>query len=162
MTSTSTPGPTLVIDSSLLLLLVVGIASRDHIARFKRTCKYTAADFDLLTRVIAPYGVILVTPNIVTEVSNFAGYLDGKLRTRCMQTLAALLQAWNEHYVSSAHLASSTPFLRLGLTDASIQELANEADTVLTDDLDLYVAVSTSGHTAINFNHVRAAEWGYS
>ena len=143
-------------------MLVVGITSRDHIARFKRTRQYTAADFDLLARFIAQYSTILVTPNIATEVSNLASYLDGKLRTGCMRTLAALLQAWNEHYVRSANLASTTPFLRLGLTDASIQELANEADAVLTDDLDLYVAISKSGNTAFNFNHLRAAEWGHS
>lgn len=151
---------TLVIDTNLLLLLLVGLVARDQIEKFKRTRHYTASDYDLLARLVSAHSEILVTPNVLTEVDNLITHAPGKLEFRCRQALASLLSKWREEYRSSEQLAASGPFLRLGLADASIQDLAKHADTVLTDDLPLYVAVSKSGHQGvINFTHVRAAAW---
>jgi hypothetical protein len=44
-----------VIDTSLMVLLIVGSASRDYIARHKRFCGYTVDDFDVLGLLLSEF-----------------------------------------------------------------------------------------------------------
>ena len=60
----------IVVDTNLLLLLVIGITDRSLIAKHKRTRSFEAEDFDLLVSVLAGYDQVVVTPHIMTEVSN--------------------------------------------------------------------------------------------
>jgi hypothetical protein len=58
----------IVIDTKLMLLLVVGSASRAMIARHKRVA-YGEADFDLLLRILSGFREIVLTPGILAETS---------------------------------------------------------------------------------------------
>ena len=61
----------------------------------------------------------------------------------------------------SVRAAQSAPYESLGLVDAAIAALAREYKcTVLTDDLDLYLALSREGIMALNFAHLRERNWG--
>ena len=60
----------------------------------------------------------------------------------------------------SVRAAASRFYERLGLTDAAIAVVAGEKKCgVLTDDLDLYLALHTDGIPVLNFAHVRAQLW---
>ncbi len=58
------------LDTNLLLLLVVGLFNRDLIARHKRTNSFVPEDFDLLMEFIDGYDVLWVTSHCLAEVSN--------------------------------------------------------------------------------------------
>lgn len=57
--------------------------------------------------------------------------------------------------MESARAAARPEFLRLGLTDSSLLEIAAEDVVVLTADFDLYRAALSAGRPVVNFNHVR-------
>lgn len=90
---------TLLIDTNLLLVLLVGAQDREQIARFKRTSAYSREDYDLLARFVADFRQIAGMPNVLTEVSNLAGQLAEPLRTRVLEGLAAFASQAVERYV---------------------------------------------------------------
>lgn len=145
----------LLIDTNLLLVLVVGAYDRDQIERFKRTRAYTADDYELLLRFIGGFGELVVTPNVLTEVSNLAGQLAEPLRGHVLSALALLAMQVPERYFPSRVAARETDFTRLGLTDVSILLTAREPIAVLTDDLPLYLKLSAQDTWVVNFNHLR-------
>jgi hypothetical protein len=48
-----------------------------------------------------------------------------------------------------------TEYRRLGLADAALLCVADSGATILTDDVDLYLAAVRAGLKAINYNHIR-------
>lgn len=147
-------GTSLVLDSNLLLLLVVGTAATSYIPRHKRLRAYTESDFDLLIELIASAPRVLVTPNTLTETSNLAGYIEEPARTEIYEVLRALIHATEEEYVESRRAVTRSEFVRLGLTDAALLS-TGESRALLTADLDLYLSAIAVGHDAVNFNHLR-------
>lgn len=70
-----------VVDANLMVLLVVGAASKNYIARHKRLRNhYTVYDFELLGLLVAEFSDIVVLPHILAEVSNIARQIDGPAR----------------------------------------------------------------------------------
>jgi len=60
-----------------------------------------------------------------------------------------------EQVIKSKVAVGRKEFIRLGLTDAVLLELAHKGATLSTVDLALYLAARASGLNAINYNHVR-------
>jgi hypothetical protein len=69
----------------------------------------------------------------------------------------ALRLGWvaEEHIIKSKVVVGRKEFIRLGLTDAVLLELAHTGATLLIVDLALYLAAWAFGLNAINYNHVR-------
>lgn len=154
-------GKPILIDTNILLLYFVGGYDRTLIGRFKRTKAYTPDDYDLLLRVVPLFRNILVTPNILTELSNLAGQLDKGTAIDFFERFADEVQTVDERYVESIEAAGHVRFPRLGLTDATIHLLAAERILVLTDDLRLAGTLEADGFDVINFNHLRWMNWGH-
>jgi len=150
----------LLIDTNLLVLYVVGRVNRNRIANFKRTSKYGARDYDLLNRVIERFGRPLYTvAHVMAEVSNLTD-LVGRERLRARQVLRESLSVLREPVMPSARAAQCSPYDNLGLTDAAIAEIAREHNcAVLTDDLDLYLALRRENVVAENFAHLQERDW---
>lgn len=149
---------TVVIDSNLLFVLVVGNVSRDHVGRARRTEQYSPEDFDLLHSSLAEYDQVLVTPHVLAETSNLLGYLSEPLLSRSRAIMAAMMLYWDERFHRGSELTSTSTFLRLGLTDSALFNVSSATTTLLTDDLPLYLAASQAGRLAINFTHLRLAQ----
>lgn len=151
----------LLIDSNLLLLFIVGVTSRDYINRHKRIRNsYTVEDFDLLVDVIADHPGIVLTPCTLTETYNLSHNMAEPARGEIMASLSRLIDRYPEHHLASAVACRNTQFMRLGLVDAMLLEMAAinlpaARPTLLTADLDLAVAAEIAGHSVINFNHLR-------
>lgn len=145
----------IVLDANLLVLLVVGLADRSLIPRHKRTRTFEPADFDLLTKILAGYEQIVVTPNVMTEASNLASQTAEPGLTAVRQRLGALASVQREEYCPSARAVQHTHFLRLGLTDCALLDLIGSETPLLTTDLDLYLAAANANRNATNFNHLR-------
>lgn len=149
-------GISLILDTNLLLLFIVGTTNRDLIAKHKRLRKnFSLDDFDLLWRLIANTPHVFVTPNTLTETSNLLGYIDEPARTQVFETFRALILSMQEEYVESRKAAGVEEFLRLGLTDSALLEIASKSRLLLTTDLDLYLSALNRGASAENFNHLR-------
>src|SRR3954447_22368769 len=63
----------LLIDTNVLVLLVVGTWDRSAIRAHRRTRQFAPADFDLLEFQMRRYARVLTTPGVLTEVSNLMG-----------------------------------------------------------------------------------------
>ena len=149
---------TLLLDSNLLVLLVVGLASPSYVRVHKKLTAFDVSDFELLEQLLTRASEVLVTPNTLTETSNLLAYIAEPARTSIMRTFAAIIGRTREIFVDSATAVRRTEFVRIGLTDSAMLHAARDDFVVLTTDLDLYLAASAQiGERAVNFNHVRDA-----
>jgi hypothetical protein len=147
----------IILDSNLLLLWIVGVASQKYIYMHRRLREYSIEDFVLLKKILSSADRIVVTPNILTETSNLAGYIAEPARMHIYQMLRALIDGpLEEQHIVSKQAVARDEFLCIGLTDSAILEMATSSHVLLTVDLDLYLAALRHGIKAENFNHRRA------
>ncbi len=147
----------LVLDSHVLLLLVVGTSASSNIEKHRRLQAYSETDYTLLTGVLERFDRIAVTPNVLTETSNLLGYIHEPLRTQLFRLFRAMIDSFDESFVESKVSSRRDEFLRLGLTDATLLHKCEHDVTLLTADLDLYLAALASKCAVLNFTHLREA-----
>lgn len=145
-----------ILDTNLMVLLIVGLASQDYILRHKRTQTYTVDDFLLLQGTLAQTPSIVTIPHVLAETSNLVRQFAEPGRTRICTVLQNFIFDCIETIVTSKAAARRSEFRLLGLTDAALLEVQSDRSVLLTDDLDLYVASVSAGRQAINFSHLRA------
>ena|SRR5579884_272202 len=152
--------PGLLIDTNLLVLFAVGSVNRWRIETFKRTRQYTKADFDLLMRALENQQPLYSTAHVLAEVSNLTD-LPGNERLRIRSFLREMILRLDEVAIPSREATESPVYARLGLADAAIAAAASSTGcTVLTDDLDLYLALMRQQIGVVNFTHLRAQALG--
>ena len=144
------------LDTNLALLLLVGSLDRDLVGRFKRTSSFEPIDFDMVDMLASCAGSLVITPHVATELSNLGGNLHEPRR----REFFAFLYHWLnnvvvEPAVSSAEASQQSLYLRLGLTDASVESLARQGVVVITADFDLAIGLQSLGLDVINYNHWR-------
>ena len=144
---------TVILDSQLLVLLVVGATSKTMIAKHKKTRQFDTQDFDLLENLIGNNSILLL-PNTVTEASNHLMWHKPPERDRICGTLRKLVERCAETYVESIRACRNDGFLRLGTSDAALMIAADDG-ILLTADAQLYVAAEAKGLRVVNFNHER-------
>ncbi len=145
-----------ILDTNLMVLLIVGLASQEYILRHKRTQSYTVEDFLLLQDILARAPSVITIPHVLAETSNLVRQFAEPGRTRLCAVLQNFVVDCVETTVASKAAAGRPEFRFLGLTDAALLEAQNDTSVLLTDDLDLYVASVSAGRQAINFSHLRA------
>lgn len=143
------------LDANLLILLVAGKTDRRIIQSHKRLQTFRDVDYDLVCDFIARHGDLALLPNVATEASNFLAHMRDPYRTALRQTMKAIVEAQPELTVSSQAAVNRPEFLRLGLTDAAVLAALDGATSLLTADLDLFLAALACGLTAWNFEHLR-------
>lgn len=148
-------GVPLLIDTNLLVLFVVGTADKGYIAKHKKLTAFTVEDYEMLVRMVSGASEVLVTPNTLTETSNLAAYINEPARSKVLAVLRTVIAGSQERYVPSSTAAQRSEFIRLGLADAALLEVAAKNITLLTTDLDLYCAALAKGALALNFHHLR-------
>ncbi len=77
----------LLIDTNLLVLFVVGGVNPHRIENFKRTRKYTRADYDLLRRLLKEFYPLYTLAHVMAEVSNLTD-LSGTEREKALYVLS--------------------------------------------------------------------------
>lgn len=147
----------LIIDTNLLVLLVVGLSSKNLIGLHKRLRAYSVSDFDLLLAFLKSYSPIVICPNVWTEASNIARQIPEPSRRIIGVVMGNLMESSQEVYVVSSNAAKRSEFLDLGLADAAMLEISPKSTPILTSDLGLYLAAQRQGREAVNFNHIREA-----
>lgn len=146
----------IIIDANLLVLLIIGLTDISYIAMHKRLGGYTKYDFLMLLEIIRDYQQIILTPNTLTEASNLVRHTTEPARSAIMQVFSCFIADHNEVYCESKGASKSELFIKLGLTDAMISDLAlDQRNCLLTVDLKLYLMTLSRGGNAENFNHYR-------
>ena len=153
------PWLSILVDSNLLVLLVVGRVDRSLIGRHRRLKQFTAADYDRLIETLANAERILVTPNTLTESSNLLAYQRGRSGATLVAELQTLIEQEIEVVVLSIDAAKRREFRRLGLTDAALIDAASAERPSLTADLKLYgAALAADAESAVLFRPPQADE----
>lgn len=146
---------TAVLETNLVLLLLVAEKDRGLLRRYKRVQMFDDRDVSLLQELPGSFRSTLTTPQILTEVSNLLGQVPPHERPKLMAALVGYISSRREIYVESNDLAQRDTFHRLGLTDASFEELSS-THTVITEDYRLAGKIHAMGGKAVNFDHLRS------
>ncbi|MBA3974883.1 MAG: hypothetical protein C0504_11780 [Candidatus Solibacter sp.] len=149
----------ILVDSNLLVLLVVGSVNRKRIGQFKRTSSFVEADFDLLRDLLGNSRIFSLA-HVLGEVSNLTD-LSGAELSEAREVLKRTINSIEEPSMPSLTAVQNLVYARLGLTDAAIVESARtHGCAVLTNDLDLTLALQQQNLPAANFTHYRASILG--
>jgi len=131
--------PGLLLDANLLLVWVIGSVDPGLVRNFRRTRNnYEPTDYDLLAFFVRAFPQLLITPNVLTEVSNLLGHPGGPLQQKVFQSMQGLIPGFDERYIESRLATQERCFPSLGLSDAVLLSFAREGALVLTDDGPLY------------------------
>lgn len=148
----------ILIDTKPLLLLFVGTYDINLLHRFKRTSSYSKHDYDLLTWILDKFKKIVITPNILTEVSNFLGQLPGGITQKHCLLISEYVKDFQEKFTPSANLISHKHFYKFGLTDLATLDNAKGKYLVLIDELPLFGYLQNCGVDVINFTEIRTMD----
>ncbi|MDM8515218.1 hypothetical protein QUF76_03375 [Desulfobacterales bacterium HSG16] len=143
------------LDTNLLLLLVVGLYDENLIENHKRTSNFTKEDFALLKESLANCQVIWVTSHCLAEVSNLLKQSHANKSNKLMAFLKEIVSQFKESHIEKTIVFKQECFSRLGVADSAITVKAKRVDCVFTVDFDLYNEISRAGCKVINFNHLR-------
>src|ERR1017187_314197 len=146
------------VDTSLLVLFLVGTVNRQRILNFKRTGDFTIEDYDVLVRLIGWFGKLIATPRVLSQVRDLTD-LSGNELTAVREVFKALVEQIEESYDASRLLVDDPAFERFGLTDAAIATVCSRGILVLTTDARLQLALQERDIDALNFNHIRPLAW---
>jgi hypothetical protein len=143
------------LDTNLLILWIAGETELRIIGAHKRLQIFREADYRLICRFIEQNGSQILILHVTTEAANLLAQIGGPFKMALRRTIRKLTNEHPEIPVSSAAAVAPAEFLRLGLTDAAILTGAGKDTTLLTRDLDLYIAAQKRGILATNFEHLR-------
>lgn len=147
----------MVVDTSPLLLLLIGLFDRKLIEKFKKTKEFKLIDFELLFQYIRGKK-ITITPEILAEVSDFAEELGNERFSEFIKMNIEQLKKIGEVYISKEDMLTEENLkivLKLGFTDTSLLLLAkrNNAE-VITNDFRLWNRCNDLGIKSTHLNAI--------
>lgn len=125
-------GRPILLDSNLLLLLVVGSFDSGLVRSFKRLSMFEQLDLPLLQNLSISYR-LATSPHVLTEVSNLANALPGRLRRTVFACMASRFEVREETHVPAREIVRRPGFEVFGLTDIALSELCGE-NLLITHD----------------------------
>ena len=143
------------LDTNLLVLLIVGLYDKNTIGIHKRTNTFTAEDYDLLLDSLVGYEILWVTSHCLAEVSNLLKHTHRKQAEELLIILRKFISDKNESHVQKDIIFSNSLLMRLGVADTGIIIKSKRVSCVFTVDFDLYLEITKLGYNVVNFNHLR-------
>lgn len=140
----------ILIDTNLVLLYLVGSLDTLLIRDFSRTSMFTEKDFDCISKFINYFDHKIVTPNILTEVSDL---LDNRRDLQIF--LSGYIGIAEEKFIESKEVCQEPRFTYFGLADMATLLAAKDSYLVFTDDRPLFGYLINSGIDAVNLDQVR-------
>ncbi len=156
--------PEWILDANLLALFLIGSIDRREIGKHSRFDGYTVAEFDALEaflNVVAErHEVVVVSPNVWTEVSNL--FQNDRAREdalwwRMRAVFEELVGQFDERYVSSQTAVKRHEFRFLGLSDVVLLELASEGATIVTRDWKLCGKAAEANVSILHLAELKAS-----
>ena len=154
-------GKDLLIDANLVLLKIVGDVRPGWIGHRPRTSHFTANDYEILDRLLASFVAhfgsrLVVTPNVLTEVSNLLGDFKGRERPLVFDGFVATLSQIQERYVPSEEIGREPGIADFGLIDLGLFNLAKAGHLLVTADARLAARVQADGIQVLTLDMIRA------
>lgn len=150
----------LVIDANLLLLLVIGSLDEGRlISSSKRLSKFTKQDYLLLLEYMSAFRRLLITPYLLTEVSNLID-LKGSKYYDAYRLIRILLADFYEEQVVLSKDIHLPAFITHGITDASLVELVKQHVVLTDDERMLPLLYEANGDNVMPFQVLRSASKG--
>jgi len=143
------------LDTNLLLLLIVGVYNKELISEHKRTKNFVVEDFDLLVESINGYEILWVTSHCLAEVSNLLRQTNERQAEDLMACFSNLVAKAKESHIPKEVIFKNGVSVRLGVADTGLIIKSKRVSCVFTVDFDLYNEISRKGNKVVNFNHLR-------
>ncbi|MDP3778603.1 MAG: hypothetical protein Q8R30_00965 [bacterium] len=135
----------IILDTVVFLLFLIGKHNSNAIKDFEPTHNYSKEDYELLNRIISPFKKIIVTPQVIAEVSNHS--LKHLFDARLQQYLCVVVdflkntQKTEEHHVKFNDWTDRSigRLCTFGFVDMGMYEIAEQKGIpILTDEKALY------------------------
>lgn len=149
----------LLLDSNLLLLWITSQYDLRLLRTFKRVQMFSQRDAVLLAWLMDRFKGVATTSHIVTEASNLANALSSSSRSAWFMLLAEFAANTNDLSPTLKVLARRDEFVRFGVTDAALTELADDYQ-IVTTDYRLSGYLRSSGKPVLNFSDLRDFAFG--
>jgi len=150
------PRSTILVDTNLLLVLVVGWTAPEQLGKVGGTEEYDSADLELLDGIVGRFRYTVTTPHVLCETSNLlCRGATGRLADDLRYVLHRVFALTDERFVTARKLCRDTLAAPLGLADTAMIEAANRGCTVLSVDARLCGELHRRGLPVFNFNHYR-------
>jgi len=134
----------------------MGLYDENAIAKFKRLSEYNSDDYKLLLQFTAKRKII-VTPQVLSEVSNFAKELKSNTFSEFIEENKPTLEKIDEKYIPKTDILASQEIVKFGFTDTSIIIAAKENNAlVLTDDFPLSGLCKKIGVDTMHMMEIRS------
>lgn len=146
----------IILDSNILLLLVVGRINPKLIKDNNCLSKYNEEMFSELNAFISIFKKIIVTPHILTELSNlyFSSMHKASDLSKC-EKLLRILKDLYEIQIMKDNIINEKSFCKYGITDIAIVNAAKRNKIgILTDDYKLSGYATFLRLGVININHI--------
>jgi len=158
----------LIVDTNILILFLIG----SYDPTFVESCgilnnsnkKYSISDFELLKRLFKFFKKLVITPQVIAELSNLSitggGICDEKL-SHYLQTVINFLKVAEERHQKSDCLwgMELSVISKYGFTDMTMFELSKQTQMpILTDDLPFY-NYSYYKVPIIKFEHIKNQQY---
>lgn len=147
-----------ILDTNLLVLLVVGTVDEGLIAKCKRTQSFDVDAFVLLIAELMRHEKHQACAAVLAETCNLLESENAKRDHRLFDCLRTMVSGWESYSVEPTQVMAARPYLQFGFTDATLAELLQEqGNLVLTIDAPMYAYVSRMKRKGeiVNFNHLR-------
>lgn len=151
----------IIFDTGPLIFLLSGSVNPNNIGRNPLTKEFTKDEFELLFNFTQLFSKIIVTPNVLTEVSN---RINNKVsRAQLQNYMLSLLDGFKsliEEHIEKDIIIGYNEFTFLGFTDISLIDLAKKNDyLVLTKDLNLERICHSYEIPVLHFDKLRCLAW---
>jgi hypothetical protein len=146
-------GKPAILDSNLLLLYWCAQFNPSLVIEFKRLSSFRPGDFILLGEVLKLFPILKTTPHVLTEVSNLSNSLKSNQKVEWSKHFSRQIDVLPDEWMPASTLRD-TEFLKLGITDAMLANLAT-THVILTIDFPLSGSLLARNLNAINFTHLR-------
>ena len=140
------------LDTNLLLLLIVGLYNKSFISVHKRTNNFVPGDFDLLVESIDGYEILWVTSHCLAEVSNLLlMQTHEKHAKELMDCFSGFVAKAKESHVPKEIIFKNGISTRIGVADTGIIIKSKRVSCVFTVDFNLYIEILNRGYKVRHF-----------
>jgi predicted nucleic acid-binding protein len=118
--------------------------------------KYEIEDFQRISNFVSKFKKIIITPHILTELSNLSFNITEPKLSSYLQKFVRVLKNFHEESLDKNTILKLDLFAKLGVTDSAFIEIAKDKKyLVITDDLDAYANMLKLRIDAINYSHFK-------
>ncbi len=144
----------LLLETNLLLFYLVAQVDLTLLQSFKRVSNLKTSDLQPLRDLVEAFSLLVTTPHILTEVSNFIDQAPQHWRLRLIDALRSFVVDSPEYFEASRVLVNKREFAQLALADVSLLSLSHTA-VIATLDYELFQRIAVAGGQAVHLDHVR-------